>query len=186
MSELNAKIMKSQNGKLFLYSPEFDTVKQKLENKWFQEDRIIRFVSVNEYHPEFIKDLAIICSIAIMSDEVHKEEETFIAQEICKELGIKWEDFLAILQDELAFSDQFHNKVIREYLLSREFGSHTKNAMLLFEASLHIVLADGILTHRESMLLADVAEVLRIPFDKIISRIAQFLSLEKEILVDVN
>ena len=58
--------------------------------------------------------------------------------------------------------------------------------MLLFEAALHLVLADGIMTEHESELLADVAELLSIPFHKVISRISQFIRFEKEILVDVQ
>ena len=57
--------------------------------------------------------------------------------------------------------------------------------MLLFEATLHIVLADGIMTDKEAKLLADVADILVISTDKVIGRIAQFLRFENDVVVDL-
>jgi hypothetical protein len=42
------------------------------------------------------------------------------------------------------------------------------------------------MTDKEAQLLADFAEILEIPIVKVISRIAQFLRFEKEILIDVE
>ncbi len=182
----NAKIIRNAEGKLFLYTPEYDTVKERLESKWFQDDKFIKFFSVIEYSKEFIHDLAKICSASIMSDGVHQEEETFVAMEICKEMNISWDEFSSILDEEIVNCESSSYNNVYEYLRHSEFGSQTKNGMLLFEAALHIILADGIMTEKESQLLADIAKILSISTSSVINRIAQFLTFEKEILVDVQ
>lgn len=188
MTNNNAKIIRSLDGKLFLHTPEYDTVKERLEGKWFQDDKLIRFVSVSviEYSEDFVEDLAKICSASIMSDGLHQEEETYVAKEICKEMNISWTYFNELLESEIQKVQSSDYNNVYEYLRHSEFGSHTKNGMLLFEASLHIILADGIMTDKESLLLADIAKILSIPTSKVISRIAQFLRFEKEVLVDVD
>jgi tellurite resistance protein len=182
----SATLIRSENGKLLLYTPEYDTVKERLESKWFQNDKFIHFFSVLDYSKDFIDDLARICSASIMSDDEHKEEETFVTQEICKEMSIDWDDFNILLESELEKVKSNEYDSVKEYLLDSQFGKQTKNSMLLFEVALHIILADGIMTDKEAQLLADFAEILEIPIVKVISRIAQFLRFEKEILIDVE
>jgi tellurite resistance protein len=186
MTNTNAKIQRNNEGKLFIFSPDYDTVKARLEGKWFQDDKIIRFVSKTGFSPEFIADFSKIASASIISDGVIQEEEKFVAKEICKELDIPWESFNELLDQELQKISQNNYKSVKEYLINSHFGAHTKSSLLLFEAALHIVLADGIMTDKESVLLADVAELLSLPLDKVISRIAQFIRFEKEVLVDVH
>ena len=106
--------------------------------------------------------------------------------EICKELNIQWDGFNQLLEQELQRISQNRYPNVKAYLIDSGFGSKTKSSMLLFELALHIVLADGIMTENESVLLADVAELLSIPFHKVISRISQFIRFEKEVLVDLQ
>ena len=40
MTNTNAKIQRSSEGKLFIYTPDYDTVKARLETRWFQDDKI--------------------------------------------------------------------------------------------------------------------------------------------------
>jgi len=186
MTVANARIQRSREGKLFIYSPDYDTVRARLETRWFQDDKLVRFVSKTGFSQEFIADFSKIASASILSDGVLQEEETIVAKEICRELNIQWDSFNRLLEDELQRISQKKYPNVKEYLIDSGFGSQTKSSMLLFEAALHIVLADGIMTENESVLLADVAELLSIPFDKVISRISQFIRFEKEILVDVQ
>lgn len=186
MESINPNLMKSKNGKLFIYSPEYDTVKERLERKWFVDDKIVRFISVLDFSDEFISDLSKISAAAIMSDKFHQKEETFVVSEICKELNIRWDDFEILLNKEISETGDLKYRNVKDYLVQSRFGADTKNIMLLFEASMHIVLADGIMTEKESKLLADICDILNIPVHKLISRISQFISFEREVLVDVE
>ena len=186
MTNTNAKIQRSSEGKLFIYTPDYDTVKARLETRWFQDDKMVHFVSTTGFSQEFIADFSKIASASILSDGVRQEEETIVAMEICKELNIQWDGFNQLLEQELQRISQNRYPNVKAYLIDSGFGSKTKSSMLLFEAALHIVLADGIMTENESVLLADVAELLSIPFHKVISRISQFIRFEKEVLVDVQ
>ncbi len=186
MTNTIAKIQRTSEGKLFIYSPDYETVKARLESRWFQDDKLVHFVSVAGFSQEFLTDFSKLAAASILSDGVRQEEETIVAKEICKELNIQWDSFNQSLEDELQRISQHKYPNVKDYLVESGFGSKTKSSMLLFEAALHIVLADGIMTENESVLLADVAELLSIPLHKVISRISQFICFEKEILVDIQ
>jgi hypothetical protein len=186
MEQNKANIIKSVDGKLFIHTPEFDTVKERIESRWFSEDKFIRFYSILEFSSDFINDLAKICSASIMSDNEQQDQEIFVAMEICKEMNINWELFNSNLQTEIGRIKANNYRDVKEYLQDSKFGSNTKNSMLLFEAALHIVLADGIMTDSEIKILADISDILAIPTVKLISRISQFLKFEKEVLVDIE
>jgi uncharacterized tellurite resistance protein B-like protein len=185
MNTNTAKIIKTEDGKLFVHTPEYNTVKERLESKWFQDDKLIRFTSRIEFTEDFINDLAIISSAAILSDSVHQEEETIVAMEICKEMNIDWNKFNDLLNSEICRVAEDKYPTAYDYLQNSNFGTNTKNKMLLFEASLHIILADGIMTEKESELIENIANILNIPLSQIILRISQLIRFEKELLVDI-
>ncbi len=186
MTNHNTKKLLSENGKMFIHSPGYEATKQRLESRWSNDTKIVHFISPTALSGEFIYDLAKVCCASILSDGSHQEEETVVAKEICKELNIDWEEFSVILNNALNLVQNSKYKDVYEYLRYSEFGKSTKNAMLLFEATLHIVLADGIMTDKEAKFLADVADILLISTDKVICRIAQFLRFENDVLVDLT
>lgn len=185
MSSQTTKKLTSEDGKMFIHSPGYEATKARLENLWRNDSKIVHFNSPTTFSGEFIFDLAKICCASILSDGSHQEEETVVAKEICKELNINWDEFSVILNNAIHLVQNSKYKDVYEYLRYSEFGKGTKNAMLLFEATLHIVLADGIMTDKEAKLLADVADILVISTDKVIGRIAQFLRFENDVVVDL-
>jgi hypothetical protein len=70
-----------------------------------------------------------------------------------------------------------------KYLLKNIDKQPSRNAMVLFEAALHIVLADGIMTERECDFLASIGVLLQIPTAKMFARLGLFLRKEKEVVV---
>ena len=64
-----------------------------------------------------------------------------------------------------------------------EIERNSRNALVLFEATLHIILADGMMTESECEFLADIGELLQIPTSKMFARIGLFLRQEKEVVV---
>jgi len=186
MTNHTSKRLQSEDGKLFVHSPGYEATKARLENQWNNDNKIVHFVSSVNFSNEFIYDLAKICCASILSDGEHQAEETAVAKEICKELNINWDEFSVILNNALNLVQNSKYKDVYEYLRYSEFGKGTRNAMLLFEATLHIVLADGVMTDKEAKLLADVADILVISTDKVIGRIAQFLRFENDVVVDLS
>ena len=123
MENTNARIRRTSEGKLFIYTPDYDTVKARLETRWFQDDKLVHFVSTNGFSREFIADFSKIASASILSDGVLQEEETIVAEEICKELNIQWDGFNQLLEEELKRISEHKYPNIKAYLIDSGFGS---------------------------------------------------------------
>ena len=178
------KFHRTARGKLFINTPEYREMKEKVESSAKDNDKYTNFYGNYETSDEFIKKLAIISAAAVMSDTVHRDEEMIVCEEICKELNLDWEEFSKLLDEETAKIKFGNISTIEKYLLKNIDKRNTTNAMVLFEAALHIILADGMMTDNECKLLADIGVLLQIPTSKIIARIGLFLKQEDDIIID--
>ena len=184
MSNNKVNFHRTQGGKLFINTPEYQEMKANVEANENTYEKYTNFYGKHETNEEFLQRLAIISAASIMSDTIHREEEMIICQEICKELNLDWEKFSKILDDEINKIGKSDFPTVEKYLTNRLDKEDTTNAMVLFEAAIHIILADGMMTDRECKLLADISNLLKIPTSKIIARIGLFIKQEKEVLID--
>lgn len=184
MSNNKVNFHRTQSGKLFINTPEYKEMKANVEANDDTYGKHTIFYGKHVTNEEFLQRLAIISAASIMADTIHRDEEMIICQEICKELNLDWEKFSKILDDEINKIGKSDFPTVEKYLINRLDKEDTSNAMVLFEAAIHIILADGMMTNRECKLLADISKLLKIPTSKIIARIGLFIKQEKDVLLD--
>jgi len=182
----NAPVLKrDSDGRLFSYDEQYKSTKDKLSKNIIKEN-YIHFLASKQVDSDFIWQLVKISVAAIASDGIHKKEELLVCQEICNELSLDWDKFLPEIENELSQISNFNLETITSYLQIAFPDDNISHSFLLFEAALHIILADGIMTQDECDLLASIGTILKIPTGKIIARIGLFLNEEKQTLVDVT
>ncbi|GEM_PF-1475991 len=183
MAEYNANINRTQNGKLFINTPEYKELKQKADLHLNAKEKYTNFYGVYETSAEFFDKLVIISAAAVKSDSILRKEESIVCEEICNELNIDWGTFSEKLEEEISSIDRNDFASVEKYLTSKIEKQESKNAMVLFEAALHISLADGMLLESECRLLAAIGTLLNIPTSKMLARLGLFLRQEKEVVV---
>ena len=182
----NAHVLKRDSeGNLFSYDEKYQQTKDKLSKNTTKEN-YIHFLASKQVDLDFKWQLVKITAAAIASDGVHKKEELLVCQEICNELNLDWESFSPEIENELSNISAFNLEAITAYLKLAFPDSQIEHSFLLFEAALHIILADGVMTQDECDLLANIGYILNIPTGRMIARIGLFLKEEKQVLVDVT
>lgn len=184
MSNKSPILKRDSEGKLFTYDITYEKTKAKLSTTQ-TNDNYVKFLASKQIESDFRWHLIKVAAAAIASDGEHQQEELLVCEEICNELGIEWDQFQVDLENELASIASHSLDAITAYLKLAFPDSQVNNSFLLFEAALHLILADGIMTQDECNLLADIGTILNIPTGKIIARIGLFLKEEKQTLVDV-
>ena len=182
MNSHGAEIRRTESGKLFVNTPQYRDLKQKAE-EILNDGQYPSFYVKTETNEEFVHKLAVIAAAAILSDSIHRDEERAVCREICKELDIDWDMFSKKLDKETEKIISDFGRNYEKYLLKNIDKQPSRNAMVLFEAALHIVLADGIMTERECDFLASIGVLLQIPTAKMFARLGLFLRKEKDVVV---
>jgi tellurite resistance protein len=178
-------LKRDSEGKLFAFDEQYLRTQEKLSNS-SAKDNYIHFLASKQVDTDFKWQLVKIVAAAIASDGVHKKEELLVCQEICNELSLDWDSFQPEIENELSNISAFNLEAITAYLKLAFPDSNIEHSFLLFEAALHIILADGVMTQEECDLLANIGYILNIPTGKMIARIGLFLKEEKQVLVDVT
>jgi uncharacterized tellurite resistance protein B-like protein len=184
MWEQEANFNRTKSGKLFVNTPEYKELKEKSDSHFAANDKYTNFYGEAETSDEFFNKLLFVSAAAIKTDSIHRDEETVICEEICRELKLDWDKFKEMLDKEIEKINTPGIESIERYLKDNlEIERNSRNALVLFEAALHIILADGMMTESECEFLADIGELLQIPTSKMFARIGLFLRQEKEVVV---
>ena len=179
----DANINRDKDGKLFVNKPRYKELKERISEQE-SSDKYLHFYSKQETNEEFINRLSVIVAASIRCDGLHVEEERIVSEAICQELEIDWDMFSKKIDEEISRIEGIDFKSIEKYLLKFLESKTTENSMVLFEAALHIILSDGVMTDNECNLLASIGNILDIPTAKMFARIGLFLREEKDVLVD--
>ncbi len=182
MESSKANFHRTKSGRLFVNTPEYLEIKHKSDDM-LNDASYPSFYVKTDTNEEFINKLAVITAAAIMSDSIHREEERAVCDEICRELHIDPEMFSEKVDEEIEKIKNSFDSNPEKYLVANIDKQKSNNAMVLFEAALHIVLADGIMTERECEFLAAIGILLQIPTSKMFARLGLFLRKEKEVVI---
>lgn len=133
-----------------------------------------------------IDPLAKIATVAIMADGSADDSELEVCKDVCGDLGLEYADFEKIMKAESAKVSKMNDDEITDYIAKACKSTSKEENTTLFEAAMHILLADNELTFDECSTLAMIGEELEIPAEVMIARIAALVQEREDLVVEVD
>lgn len=133
----------------------------------------------------FIEAFSVFAAAAVAADGQIAKEEKDICKDICNDLEIKWTEFEPMLDKEIKKVGTLKEDELEKYLKAGSKKIKEEEANILFEASINLVLADKVLSYEECETISAIAEILDIPTEVLLARVA-FSVQEDDIKVDVE
>lgn len=133
----------------------------------------------------FVDALSVFAAAAIGADGNVAIEEKAVCKDICSDLDINWSDFEPLLDKKVKEISKLKEEELDKFLIDASKKLNDDEANILFEASLNLILADKVLTFEECETISAISEILEIPNEVVIARIA-FAVQEDDIKVDVE
>lgn len=134
---------------------------------------------------KFQTALTKIGAVALMADGTADEAEYKVLENICSDLGAEWASFKLAVEKEAKIIAGLDEDATDSYIEKACKDVDATEANILFEAAMHIVLADKVLTLDECGTLYTIADMLGVDPAVVLARVA-FSVQEDGIQVDVE